>query len=77
MSITKEDLECNQTEQGYYEEWLEDQKHDDLMLNDFQYYWDSTVTHDDLIAIKRVAELLKVISKTYDNIGFDELKAML
>ena len=77
MPITREDLELNQTEQGYYEEWCEDQKHNDLMLNDFQYYWDNTVTHADIAAVKRVAELLETIAKTYGNIGFDELKAML
>ena len=77
MPITKEDLDCNQTEQGYYEQWCEDQKHDDLMLNDFQYYWDNTVTHADTAAIKRVVELLKTIAKTYDNIGFGELEEMI
>ena len=77
MSITKKDLNCNQTEQGYYEEWLEDQKHDDLMLNDFQYYWDNTVTAEDIKAIKAVSLLLETISRTYGNIGFKELEEML
>ena len=77
MPITKEDLDCNQTEQGYYEDWCDDQKHDDLMLNDFQYYWDNTISAEDIKAISHVAELLDRISKTYDNIGFDELKETL
>ena len=56
---------------------MEDREHDARLLNDFDYWWDCEVSKKEIEAIRIVSDLLKRVSRDYENIGFSELEEML